>query len=239
MTNLRTLLDEAAGSSPQTSSASLVQADLTRAHRAQRRRRIGRGARGGFLTVAAAGVVAVALQTGLPTGTAPSSAVTPPQSAPAVGVGHTQLVAYTGAQPAGFTLDALPRGWEVQGVDAGGLTLAPTGIADQDPHSLTGKVAVFLEALPEGASGDRVRPVQVGTATGLLLQNDDVNGPGRPTGSKLTDGDRLGTTTLFIAQPSGTQLTVQVWGGLGWSDTDIAALGAAIHVTDAATISVG
>ncbi|WP_328291834.1 hypothetical protein OG218_03610 [Kineococcus sp. NBC_00420] len=229
MTNLRTLLDQASGpASPHTPPAGLVQADLARAHRGLRRERVGRGARGGLLAVAAAGVVAVLVQTGSPTGATPERAATPPASSSAAGVGDTQMVAYTGTQPAGFTLDALPRGWEVQGVDAGVLTLAPAGIADQDPNSFAGKVAVFLENLPQAATGDRVRPVQVGTTTGLLFESD-LN----------TGGDRLGGTTLFLAQPSGTQLAVQVWAGLGWSDTDIAALGAAIHVTDAATVSVG
>jgi len=225
MTNLRSLLDQAGGpASPHVPPAALVQADLARAHRGLRRERVGRGARGGLLAVAAAGVVAVLVQTGA----TPESPATPPQGSSAAGVGKTRMIAYTGEQPAGFTLDALPRGWEVQGVDSGVLTLAPAGIADQDPNSVSGKVAVFLEALPAAATSDRLRPVRVGTTTGVLFESD-LN----------TDGDRLGGTTLFVAQPSGAQLAVQVWAGLGWSDTDIAALGAAIHVTDAATVSVG
>jgi hypothetical protein len=229
MTNLRTLLEQAGGpASSQTPPAALVQADLARAHRALRHERVGRGTRGGLLAVAAAGVVAVIVQTGSPTDATPESTATPPPSSSTAGVGDTRMVAYTGTQPVGFTIDALPRGWEVQGVDTGVLTLAPAGIADRDPNSFSGKVAVFLEDLPPAATGDRVRPVQVGTTTGLLFEND-----------LHTDGDRSGGTTLFVAQPSGTQLAVQVWSGLDWSDTAIAELGEAIHVTDAATVSVG
>ena len=38
-----------------------------------------------------------------------------------------KLVAYTGEQPAGFTLDRVPDGWEVQGVNRFFLMLAPQG----------------------------------------------------------------------------------------------------------------
>jgi hypothetical protein len=215
MSDLHTSFEALAG--PATPpSAETVGADLARGQGALRRRRNGRIAAGaGF---AAAAVLAAALAVpGLSAG--PGT----PAAAPTGGVVRVDahLVAYTGKQPAGFTLDKVPAGWEVQGVDKYVLTLAPIGAADQDMRNLVGKIAISL-------SGD------VPSDVAKL----DVTVGGKPAVLATMKGDSA-PGTIFQRRPDGTYLTIQVWDTLGWSPETIVQFADGVHVNKGAGLTVG
>jgi hypothetical protein len=216
MSDLHTRLDKIAGPAV-APSPSTVDADLSRGRRALRRRRTGRIAAGSGLAVAAAVAAALAIP----------ATFHGANSTPVAG-GHTstrvvtRLVAFTGTQPAGFTLDLVPAGWQVQGVDTGALTLAPTNATDTDPHSFVGKIGISLEsAVPDVAKTD----VRVGDQPGVLA---------------TMKGDRKGDGgTLFVKQPSGAYLSIQVWSGLGWGEKEIVQFATGVHVNEGAVVSSG
>jgi hypothetical protein len=184
-----------------------VAADVTRGRRALRRRRT--------VTGTAAAVFALAAVTaGIGYGTARPS--TPAVSAPA-----TRLVDYHGEQPRGYTIDKVPDGWEIQGVDNYVLTIAPKGLADRDPNSFTGKIAVMLQSKDQKGTPDGV-PVTVGGRPGVIAN---------------PESDR--TRTLYVKQPDGVNLQVQIWDARGWSTGAIVDFGAGIHVLEGAQQGVG
>ena len=222
MSDLRTLLHEAA---PQTVPVSelVVERDLARARRALRLRR---GRRTGIAAglVAASALAAVAVVN--PGGTPSAPTVTSPPSSRSDAPG-IELVAYTGAQPAGFELDKVPADWTVRDSTPSLLTLAPEGesapSSDGGPTSLVGTIAVSTQSDAAIPSGVRL---------------DDVTVDGRPAviAHMRGAGD---TRTLFIEQSSGAYLTIQVWDGLGWDNRRIAEFAASVHVTDDAKPSFG
>ena len=216
MSDLRTRFDQIAGS-PTAPSAATVDADLSRGRRALRRRRAGQTIAGSSFAVAAMVAAALAVP-----GLSPESA-----PAPVTGNGistsvTTRLVAYTGKQPAGFTLDKVPDGWEVQGVDRFALTLAPKNTADKDFRSCVGKICIGQEAsVPD-------------------VEKQDVQVGGKPAVLATMEGDEDGVPgTLFIKQPSGVYLVIQVWDGLGWSGDDLVAFASGVHVNKGAGTTVG
>ena len=220
MIDLRSRLDEMAGPLT-TPSGTEVRADLARGRRALRRRRAGQLVAGAAVAVAA-GTTAFTLAS---PGAAPVRRVNPPAAQ-----GVTQLVAYHGAQPEGYTLDKVPAGWEVQGVDAYSLTLAPKGTADKDPHSFVGKIAVMLQS-QDDHSTPKGTPVQVGDRPGVLVEEHSRPGPA-PSGRPAAWAG--GATMLYVTLPSGGYLIVQVWDGLGWGQKEIVAFAVGVHVHDTA-----
>ncbi|GAA1628910.1 hypothetical protein [Actinoplanes couchii] len=191
-----------------------VAADIARGQRALRRRRLVQAGGGSAFAVAAL-AAAVAFAT---TGGAPAASTSPLAQGTVAGgsVAPTvKLVAYTGKQPEGFTLDKVPDGWEIQGVDAGVLTIAPKNAKDKNIHNFEDKVVVMLQSVDETGTpkGDKV---QVAGNPGVL-------------------GKAEGMTTgwwLYVDQPSGPRMQVQVWDGLGWSKTDVLGFAEGIHVTE-------
>ncbi|MFY1696311.1 hypothetical protein [Solwaraspora sp. WMMA2101] len=132
-----------------------------------------------------------------------------------------QLVAYTGSQPEGYKLATVPQGWVVQGSDAWSLVLAPADTADTDPNSLAGKIAVSTQAqMPSGLPSESV------TVNGLA-------------GHLVTMEDNTDGRTLFVEQPGGGYLTIQVWDGLGWTGEQIVEFAGGIEVTGDAQQTVG
>ncbi|MET0448237.1 MAG: hypothetical protein ABW004_07505 [Aeromicrobium sp.] len=221
MSDLRTLMHEAAGASDHAVTDSIVDADLVRARRALRRRRASRLSAGSGL-IAAAAVGALVLvgpggSTSGPTGTTTSAA-------PATAV---DLVAYTGTQPVGYTLDRVPVGWEVHHDDVGLLTLAPSGAVlaadSEDEPQLEGTIAVMTQS-------------DTGVPTGVQLDDVEVGGEPAVIAHMQGSGD---TRTLFEKQPSGVYLVIQVWDGLGWSNDQIADFASSVHITKDAAQSVG
>jgi hypothetical protein len=214
MSDLHTELTKIAGAA-RAPSPSTVDADLSRGRRALRRRRVARIATGSGLAVAA--VLAAAL-------TLPGALRGGHSTSVASGRGQTQvvtrLVAYTGKQPDGVTLDQVPAGWEVQGSDKYGLTLAPRNAADKDPRNFDGKIAIFLQKdVPDVTK----KNVLVGGQPAVLATMK-----GGPS-----------SRTLFVKQPSGAYLAMQVWGGLGWGESQIVEFATGVHVNDGAGFSVG
>jgi hypothetical protein len=226
MSNIRTLLHEAAvhTDTDTVTAEAVADADLVRARRARRRRRAGR-------TTAASGLVAAALGAFMiiGPGMAPS---TPPggatPAAPRSTTSGVELVAYTGAQPTGYRLDSVPVGWTIRDDTRGLLTLAPKGSATAESTvpgstSLEGTIAVMTESDTGVPTGVRLDPVRVGDRPGVIAH-------------MLGSGD---TRTLFLKQPSGTYLVIQVWDGLGWDNGRIAEFAGSVHITQDAQPSLG
>jgi hypothetical protein len=211
MMNLRDRLTEIAGPAVAPTAAE-VDADLARGRRALRRRRAGRTAAGSTFGVAAL-VAAVSLATaGVDSAPQDPVADHPPAAT------ATELVAYKGAQPKGYTIDKVPDGWEIQGVNEYALTLAPVGADDQIPDSFVGKIAIMLQSkdqhrVPAG------KAVRVGHKGVLVKSEPGTNPPAGDTG-----------WTLWIEQPTGAYLLIQFWEGLGFSEDAMVELGAGVQI---------
>jgi len=204
MMELHDRLDRLAGpAAPAT--AAQADADLARGRRALRHRRTVKGAATGVFAVAAA---AAALAYGTASQPAPH-----PAAAPAPAVATTTLVAYHGEQPKGYTIDKVPAGWEIQGADPSVLTIGPVGARDRDPHSFVGKIAIMLQSKDEHVTPSGT-PVTVGGKAGFLITPED-----QPTGR-----------TLYVKQPDGVYLIVQLWDARGWSNAAIVEFAAGVHV---------
>ena len=164
MTDLQTLLLDAgrAGAEPP---AYVVDDDLARGRRALVRRRLRRGGSRSLLVAAAAiGSLAVVQAPGVspsPTHTATRSAATAP----------IELVAYTGTQPEGYTVDSVPTGWEIQGVNNFVLTIAAIGDPDRQVDSFAGKLVVMLLS-KDGSIPTTGSQVAVGSRSGVISHID-------------------------------------------------------------------
>jgi hypothetical protein len=246
MSDLRTMLHQAAGPEGATA-AQHVDADLARARLAARRQRLTRTGAGTALVAAVALGVSAVVNPSLLPGHTSSTSVT------AAGTEPVRLVAYTGEQAVGFTLDQVPAGWQVDRVDKDVLGLVPDEAArltdptraltpaekqkqradaqrapapsEDEGYSFVGKVVVSLttaQFVPDG----RGTPVTV---------------QGRPAKivGMLYDHETDSARTLFVKQPNGTYLTIQVWSGLRWTDRDTVRLANGVHVTDKAGVGVG
>jgi hypothetical protein len=207
MMELHDRLDRLAGPAVEATS-SQADADLARGRRALRRRRTVKGAATGVFAVAAAAAA-------LAYGTASSShpAASDSAAAPRPAIVSTTLVAYKGEQPKGYTIDKVPSGWEIQGVDPSVLTIAPVDAKDKDPHSFVGKIAIMLQSVDEK-----------GTPTGTAVK---VAGK---TGVLITPEGQSAGRTLYVKQPNGINLIVQIWDARGWSNDAIVEFAAGIHV---------
>jgi hypothetical protein len=209
MKNLRDQLADVAGSPAEPTTAQ-IDADLARGQKALRRRRLAQSAAGSAFAVAAVAAAFTFATAGSPAPTAPE-AKAPATSATAPAA--FQLVDYKGKQPDAFTVDKVPAGWEVQGVTEGSLTVGPIGMADKDPNSFEGKVAVMLQSVDE----DPNRPgteVKVGDKDGVFVKMLDAG-----------DG-----SNLLVRQPNGINLQIQVWDGIGWSHEQIVEFAKGVHV---------
>jgi hypothetical protein len=235
MTDLHTLMARAASPAPAPTApllAAIAKEDLARGRIALRRRRIGRiGASSGLFAVAALGAFAFAAP-----GVLPGFATTPTISATGIdtgsgasesSVGGTALVSYAGKQPVGYILDKVPVGWEIVSADAGGLLLAPEGSTDKESEeglqSFVGKIAVMQEGESSFPSGIPMDDVMVGKRPGVIAHMEG-------------GGD---TRTLFVKQPSGNYLAIQVWSGLGWDNNRIVEFATGVHITKDATVTLG
>jgi hypothetical protein len=135
MTDLTDLLDRA---SDLESAPMPISADLARAHAALSRRRRNRG----LLTVGSLCTVGVLVGATAPMvldrSSDEHSTVTDGSPASAV-----LLAAHESAGP--YTFGKLPRGWEVQGQFAQGVTIAQIGDPDQEPLSFVGKLVIMYD----------------------------------------------------------------------------------------------
>lgn len=196
-------------------------ADLARGRQALRRRRTVKGAATGVFAVAAAAAAIAYGTTGRPADHPAPSAVAP-VTADRPAVVTAKLVAYQGAQPKGYTIDKVPAGWEVQGVDNYVLTIAPVNAKDKDKDVFVGKIAVMLQSKDDHSTPSGTA-VDVGGKPGVLVAAD-----GLPGGKNL-----------YVKQPNGVNLIIQIWDARGWSDDSIVQFGAGIHVLATAQQGVG
>lgn len=227
MSDLRTLMHQSADLIPAAVETSAVDADLARGRQALRRRRARRMSAGSVLFVAATvGVVAVVsngLQPSLDRPTSPTSTVQSDSGA------AIEMVAYTGAQPSGYVLDMVPTGWVVRDDTASVLTLAPAEAPTPDADPSDGSIS-FEGTIAITSSSETSLP------TGVQMDDVEVAGEHAVIAHMKGAGD---TRSLFLEQPSGAYLVIQVWDGLNWDNEHIAQFASWVHVTDGAQVSVG
>jgi hypothetical protein len=137
----------------------------------------------------------------VPTGTA----VPAGRAAPAPVKVKVKLVAYTGAQPAGYEVTEIPAGWVIQGSDALVLTIAPANDADKQPDSFLGKLVVMQG---EFSTADAA---STGWAATTVGGRPAYFNPGQAGGGTVTAG-------LVIRQAPGRWLTIQAPASLGWTE---------------------
>lgn len=223
----------------------VVAADLARGRQALHRRRIAQTLGGSTFAVAAL-IAAVSFGTGQD-GAGVHSQAAADRSASTMQA--ARLVAYTGAQPKGFTLDKVPDGWSIQKDDTVDLLLAPNKAGDSAPTVDPSKAAIA----GYGEPGYIAR-------IDIMLESKDSHGP--PYGTKVKVGDqdgvlmkspRGGSPTrldpigpggdtgwqLWVKQPSGVHLIVQFDTGVGLSQAQMIELGAGVHVHKGAGQIVG
>ena len=260
MSDLTELLHRAADAVPVAPAASVVDDDLARGRRALARSRqirwtaapIGLGAAAvaglifavPYLTTATPGSVAVGDAPAPSTTTTTTISSTAPRNLDAA----ISLVAYTGAQPAGYTVDRVPDGWVVQGVDPYSLVIAPVGVKDTDPSSFVGKITIGKANQGE-IEVERPGPQQklrVGDVTARLFTFPRPEGPQpgaraeqqRVHASPRPD-DPEGTRGLLLPVGKGAYLIFQLPGTLHWDDATVAAFAAGVHMTPRARSAAG
>jgi hypothetical protein len=213
MTDLQALLLDAGrpGAEP---SAHVVDDDLARGRRALARRRLRRGGTRSVLAAAAAVGTLFVVQA---QGVSPSPTHTATRSVPTSSI---KLVAYTGTQPEGYTVDSVPAGWEIQGVNNYALTIAAVGDPDRQVDSFAGKLVVMLLS-KDGSIPTTGSRVAVGSGYGVVSHFD------------------LSTAQLFFTDAAGHVLDIQVPVALHWTDAQIGQFGAAVHVNATAQAGVG
>ena len=214
MTDLATLLHHAADSVDAAPGADVAPADLDRGRRAALRLRARRRATRG---TGVATVAALALVMGVGTSSrGPSRA------------NAATLVSYTGTQPAGYTVDAVPAGWSISSSDPSYLILSSpssptttvTGTSGA-PLSVDGDILVSWQNDAGPAEG--ATPVQVGPHRGLFNEFPDAGG----------------VTGLQYDDASGHHIVLQLPPALHWSASQAAAFAEGIHVTSAAANTGG
>jgi hypothetical protein len=208
----------------------LVDADVARGRfalsREHRRRRIRRAAFTATTLVAAFAVVLLATHPGTSPRRAasgshprsPTGATSPPtghhhQRAPTI-----KLVAYHGKQLRGFTVDVIPAGWFLGGVNQYALTINPAGDQDLRPDVFVGKLTVLL------ASVDQTFP----------KDGTHVTVSGRP--GVIWNG---GEEQLGYTDSAGHRIVIQFPDKLGWSADQMVAFAEGVHVTSDAVAGVG
>lgn len=206
-------------------------ADLARGRALLRRRRAMQlsGATGALLVLGlvplAAGMTTSGRSPAASIGSGPGIAVSSPRtggtgSAPADHVAMVDLVHYNGKQPPGYQVGMVPKGWEIQGVDAWALVIAPKDFPDQSLQSFQGKLVVMLQ------SKDAEVP---GPGTSL-----PVNGR---TGRFHLSGD---DTQMLVFQTADQHwVVVQAPLSLGWTQAKLAAFAAGVKVLSTAQAGVG
>ena len=171
--------------------------DLARGRRLLRRRRLL-----GLTSLAGGAAVVAAVAIPLSTGTGPG-----PAHRTTTGIA---LVAYRGAQPAGYQVSEVPSGWVIQGGNAYALVLAPQGDNNTSINVFIGKLVIMLQSKD---------------ATG--------HGPGKPQpvagrpGRFDVQGD---TEILTYTDNKGAQVVIQAPTSLRWDAARLAKFAAGVQV---------
>lgn len=201
----------------------VVAADVARGHRALARRRLAFSG--------AAVVVATAAAVGAGQLILPGGASTTEGSSPRTQASRLQLVAYTGAQPAGFQVSTVPEGWRVVSSDRSMFVVSPPGQDAPAPApgaavSVRGQITVSLQSLSRLPAESPVTKVDVNGRAGELGFPEETPG-------KLSD-----LRWLIFPDGAGRKVLIQVPGRLGLSDDQIVRFAEGVTVTDEAQ-SVG
>ncbi|HTU28740.1 MAG TPA: hypothetical protein VMF07_05120 [Solirubrobacteraceae bacterium] len=130
-----------------------------------------------------------------------------------------QLVDYTGAQLAGFTVDQVPAGWQLSTSTSYALLITPDGSTNNDPADFEGKLAVLTSSTDQHGLGPGAR----------------VTVDGQP-GRVHTSG---GVLILSYNAPNGFGIDIQAPSTLGWGAAQIVAFAEGVHVTANAVHSHG
>jgi hypothetical protein len=233
MTDITDLF-EAVAPAAREPSPETVDADLARGRRAlvrvHRRRLVRRSLVTTMsLAVVAVGVTATMQQHG-PDAThhgvvAAKAPVTHPAThaakRPVVPAAHAvRLVAYTGSQLAGFTVDRVPDGWHLSTSTQSALNINRHGDTNNDPDVFEGKLTVLLQS-------QDVHGLPNGTAVTVAGQPGVVTDQGR-YGESLTYKDTSGHTVV-----------VQAPQALAWSDSQVVEFAEGVHVTGNAVAGRG
>lgn len=207
MNNVKDVLEQALadGHGPDPAVGAEPGGDLARGRRLLRRRRL-LGLTG--LAGGAAAVAAVAV---------PLSSATGPE--PAHQTTGIALVAYRGAQPAGYQVSEVPSGWVIQGGNAYALVLAPQGDNNTSINVFIGKLVVMLQSKDVTGPGPG-KPQQVA---------------GRPGRFDVQDG----TEILTYTDQKGAQVVIQAPTSLGWNATRLARFAAGVQVLHNAKQGLG
>ncbi|KQO48258.1 MULTISPECIES: hypothetical protein [unclassified Frigoribacterium] len=211
MTNLTALMNNATSAHGRTPSDLEVHGDLTRAHRAHKRRRSAFGVTG----VAAAGATALAVGLPLTLGTTAATA--------------TELVDYTGAQPAGFVVEEIPDGWSLYVSNEGALVLTDDGSTSTDTESVSVEGRILVSLVGGASVPDDV------DARPLTLDS----GPATSYDLLGADGTPDGTRGVLVPESSDTYLSVQIPSKLHWTDEMTARFVEGLDVTRDAEVSGG
>jgi hypothetical protein len=131
-----------------------------------------------------------------------------------------KLVAYSGKQLSGFTVDKVPVGWFLSSSTQYALLIDPNGDKDNDPDAFVGKLAVLTQSrdvhgLPNGT------PVTVNGQPGVV-----------------TDQGKYGLS-LTYNDPAGFGVVIQAPPTLNWSDGELVSFADGVHVTGNAIPSRG
>lgn len=214
MTDIAALLHHAADSIDVGPGADLALADLARGRRAASRLRTRRLATRG---IGVATVLTLALVAGVGTGS---------RSAPSNNA--TTLVSYTGKQPAGYIVDAVPTGWGISLSDPSFLILSSpssptTHMTDKEGLDITVDGDITVSWQNDAGPITGASPVQVGPYHGMFNEFPDSGG----------------ITGLQYNDASGHHVVIQLPPALHWSASEAAAFAKGIHVTTAAANTGG
>lgn len=181
-------------------------ADLARGKKLLARRRRRRVFGAAAVTAAvAAGVVAAGVVATVPGG----------PGGPGAPAG-IRLVAYSGAQPPGYTVTVIPAGWVIQGSNPFALVIAPANAPNSDPDVFVGKLIVTQEAFDQaGSSAQGWSAVHV---AGHVVYYAAQIGAGSQTAG------------LVIEEAPGRWLLVQAPTSLGWTRQQMVRFGLGVTV---------
>jgi hypothetical protein len=206
------------GRAPDPGQRSDPAADLARGRRMLRRRRRRLAGLAG-VTAAVLGGVLVPVTLHGSAGHAPAAAVAarPTQSrasTPPAGSGqpHTvALVTWEGAQPPGYRVSEMPKGWVVQGSNPYALVIAPAHDPSTSPDAFVGKLVVMLQSRDATSPPTRGTPQPVNGRPGLF----DVQGD---------------TQILTFQIVGGQWVVIQAPVSLGWDSAELAKFASGVQV---------
>jgi hypothetical protein len=152
----------------------------------------------------------------------PSTRTVKPFKGPGV-----KLVAYSGKQPAGYTVDVIPQGWVLGGVNSFALTINSASDPNMDPSYFVGKLVVALE--PPGSNLRTDGPKHGGLAVTVNGRAGLISGLGAKAGPTMAFYDAAGDVVDIEAPPA-----------LGWTTASpLVAFAEGIQVLGAAQPSYG